>query len=186
MAESTPENQEVLGKKVEDKALDGRYDDLSLKLDGLIGKFDLDDPEARKDLLKHLDRMVESDSDLFVEIASSDLCSPDLLDVFARLSGPISIKRLVAANINTPDYILGSFVYNDDVPVRMNLAANLNTPIDTLALLTYDEDDGVKAKVAGNINTPSELLYALSKSGNPLISDVASNTLDSKFEDSWG
>lgn len=104
---------------------------------------------------------------------------PELLTFLAGERRSVQVKRVVAANPNTPPPALRSLADTDDYYLHQSLAFNTSTPADVLIGLA-DRKIGLAILVALNPEAPKKVLDRLAEDDELLVRLVARAVLDTR------
>ncbi|WP_432245632.1 hypothetical protein ACRB8A_03865 [Arthrobacter sp. G.S.26] len=126
-----------------------------------------------------LEQMVaDKRAEVRMGVAYSPAADADLLRMLGGERGSTRVRRVVAANPNTPAAVLRALADDDDYLVRQAVAFNEATPLDLLVDLAGRSVD-LAVLVAMNPDVPRDVLDALSYDRSPLVRFVAKGFLQS-------
>lgn len=101
------------------------------------------------------------------------------LAVIARRSFDLNIKRKLAENPRTPDVVLFTLAFDNDMDVRLAVAVNPSCPSAIKVLLAKDSSATVRFALAEDPNTPLLTLSIMADSDpNPYVQAQATKTID--------
>lgn len=109
-------------------------------------------------------------------VAANPNTPKDVLERLAKDSAGL-VRRHVAENPHTAPEVLKLLAYDQEQEVRLAVAENSSTPTDLLARLGSDPDVDVRYGVAENPHMPMSILAELARDDNPYIRCRALKTL---------
>lgn len=98
------------------------------------------------------------------------------LDALSRHES-VRIRRRVAENESTPDWILRRLAEDSDADVRLAAGTNHSAPLDVVLSLVHDPDASVRHGLAEDPYISAGVLRALTNDENPYVSCRAQKTL---------
>jgi hypothetical protein len=109
--------------------------------------------------------------------ASDRRTPPSTLAILAQ-SCSASIRRQVAENISTPEYVLSALKNDQSAQVRGGLASRADLTLPFFQHLANDKSDAVKLMVLMNPSAPDAVIAQLIESPSREIANVAKEQLE--------
>ncbi len=105
----------------------------------------------------------------------------EILDALSKHESA-RIRRRVAENESTPDWILERLADDSDPDVRLSAGTNRAAPLDVVLKLAQDPDPSVRHALAEDPYISVGVLNTLARDENPYVSCRAQKTLASFYE----